>query len=78
MAAGFDFNVSCDNLSGEETDRVAFQHNVYQQVCKLLSQGMSQRVRLFMGALADFYDTPLPLTPDHFTFEGQQQELCYE
>ncbi|MFT4926804.1 MAG: elongation factor P hydroxylase [Phenylobacterium sp.] len=70
-AAGFDFNVSCDNLSGEATDRVAFQGKVHQRVLDLLHRGAGRRAEQLIGALTDFYQNPLPLTPEQFTFDGQ-------
>lgn len=39
MAAGFPFNVSCDNLEGDvEPDRIAFQRRVHARVMTLLEQ----------------------------------------
>lgn len=82
VAAGFDFNVSCDNLSGEETDRRVFEHNVYLRVVYLLEHGLSKRVGQFVTALADFYQTPLPLTSAQFVYDGLiekdhiEKELC--
>lgn len=41
VAAGFPFNVSCDNLEGDfEPDRIAFQRRVHAQVMTLLEQGI--------------------------------------
>lgn len=40
VAAGFPFNVSCDNLDGDvEPDRIAFQRRVHARVMTLLEQG---------------------------------------
>lgn len=40
VAAGFPFNVSCDNLNGDcEPDRIAFQRKVRARVLALLEQG---------------------------------------
>lgn len=40
MAAGYPFNVSCDNLEGDfEPDRVVFQRRVHAQVMEYLEKG---------------------------------------
>ncbi|MFT5164287.1 MAG: elongation factor P hydroxylase [Alteromonadaceae bacterium] len=70
VATGFDFNVSCDNLSGEPTDRLVFQHNVYQQVKHLLENGYNKRVEQLVGALAGYYQTALPLSLKQFEYQG--------
>ncbi len=58
-AAGFSFQVSCDNVSGScQPDRVAFQHKVYQQVLVYLQQGLPSRAQQFTEALQLFYHTP--------------------
>ena len=44
VAAGFPFNVSCDNLEGDvEPDRIAFQRRVHARVMTLLEQGIPER-----------------------------------
>ena len=59
VAAGFPFNVSCDNLDGDcEPDRVAFQRKVHAQVMSYLDNGIPARPARFIAALADFYGTP--------------------
>jgi len=66
VAAGFPFNVSCDNLDGDcEPDRVAFQRKVHAQVMTYLEQGIPERPARLMAALRDYYATP-PLTADLF------------
>ncbi|WP_213989829.1 elongation factor P hydroxylase [Sodalis sp. dw_96] len=66
VAAGFPFNVSCDNLSGNcEPDRMAFQGQVHGKVMDYLSRGIPQRAARFIGALQSFYQTA-PLTPALF------------
>ncbi len=70
VAAGFNFNVSCDNLNGEPTDRLTFQHNVHQQVLRYIEQGFSKRLGLLIAALADFYQTSFPLTVEQFAFDS--------
>lgn len=59
VAAGFPFNVSCDNLDGDcEPDRIAFQRKVHAQVMSYLEHGIPARPARFISALADFYGTP--------------------
>lgn len=65
-AAGFPFNVSCDNLEGDvEPDRVAFQRRVHAQVMVWLEQGIPARPACFIKALQDYYQTP-PLAAAQF------------
>ncbi|CDH23861.1 elongation factor P hydroxylase [Xenorhabdus bovienii] len=66
MAAGFPFNVSCDNLEGDcEPDRFAFQCKVHAQVITYLENGIPTRAARFIQGLHSFYNTP-PLTAEHF------------
>ncbi len=66
VAAGFPFNVSCDNLDGDvEPDRIAFQRRVHARVMTLLEQGIPERPARFIRALQHYYQTP-PLTAEHF------------
>ncbi len=74
VAAGFPFNISCDNLDGDhEPDRDAFQHKVYQQVLAYLAQPLPERPRCFVQALQQFYQTE-PLRIDHFTYPASEIE----
>ncbi len=69
-AIGKKFDVSVDNLSGTgNTDRAAFKEIVYQQVKIYLSTGFPKDAQEFIAALADFYQTPLPLTPLRFSLQ---------
>ncbi|KQN55058.1 elongation factor P hydroxylase [Erwinia sp. E602] len=66
VAAGFPFNVSCDNLEGDcEPDRIAFQRKVHAQVMAYLDNGIPARPARLIAALRDFYSTP-PLTAAQF------------
>ena len=66
VAAGFPFNVSCDNLEGDvEPDRIAFQRRVHARVMTLLKQGIPERPARFIRALQHYYQTPT-LTAEHF------------
>lgn len=68
VAAGFPFNVSCDNLNGDcEPDRILFQRRVHAQVLDNLTQGVGPRPASFIGALQGFYHTP-PLTAEQFPY----------
>ncbi|ELI8290447.1 elongation factor P hydroxylase [Yersinia enterocolitica] len=58
VAAGFPFNVSCDNLEGDcEPDRITFQRKVREQVLWHLENGISPRPARFIQALQSFYNT---------------------
>lgn len=66
VAAGFTFNISCDNLEGTcEPDRVAFQRKVHAQVMHYLEQGLPERPARLVAALQDFYHTE-PLHSEQF------------
>lgn len=65
VAAGYPFNVSCDNLDGDvEPDRIAFQRRVQAQVMVWL-KGIPARPARFIRALQNYYQTP-PLTEEQF------------
>lgn len=66
VAAGFPFNVSCDNLEGDcEPDRIGFQRKVHAQVMSYLASGTPDRPARFISALADYYGRP-SLTASQF------------
>ncbi|MBT0726718.1 elongation factor P hydroxylase [Rosenbergiella australiborealis] len=68
VAAGFPFNISCDNLEGTcEPDRIAFQRHVYAQVMYYLENGLPERPARLVAALQRFYNTA-PLHPDQFSW----------
>lgn len=68
VAAGYPFNVSCDNLEGNfDPDRIAFQRKVHAQVLTYLEQGIPARAACFIQALQSFYNTP-PLTAALFPY----------
>jgi len=67
VAAGKDFDVSTDNLSGSgQTDRFAFKDKVYQQVCYYLETGFPSDAETLIKTLALHYQTPWPLLSRHF------------
>ncbi|ONG14617.1 elongation factor P hydroxylase [Escherichia coli] len=66
VAAGYPFNVSCDNLEGDfEPDRVVFQRRVHAQVMDYLENGIPERPARFIKALQNYYHTP-ELTAEQF------------
>ncbi len=69
MAAGHQFRISIDNLSGQEADTYAFQLAVYQQVKTYCEQGLSKRAQIFRQALCHFYKTPLSLNFEDFRMD---------
>lgn len=68
MAAGFNFNVSADNLNGEQPCRVTFQKKVHKQVLNYIENGFCQRTLQLLKAFSDFYQTPWPLTEQRFNW----------
>ena len=59
VAAGFPFNVSCDNLEGDfEPDRIVFQRRVHAQVMEYLEKGIPERPARLIEALQNYYHTP--------------------
>lgn len=74
VAAGFNFNVSADNLNGMQTCRFDFQRKVYQKVSDLLNTGFNERTERLINALCLFYNTPYPLTLKQFTWQDKSVE----
>lgn len=70
QAAGYPFNVSCDNLEGNfEPDRYAFRNKVREQVLAYLrDKNTPLRAQLFINALHLFYNTP-ELTEEMFPYQ---------
>jgi len=67
VAAQRKFHVSSDNLNGFQADSEAFKSKVLAQVNVFLEQGFPTRANQFIEALAQFYNSPLPLTIERFT-----------
>ncbi len=67
VAAQRKFHVSSDNLSGFQADTNRFQKRVFQQVQVFLTSGFPIRADQFIAVLAEFYNTPLPLTIENFS-----------
>ncbi|OEE82572.1 elongation factor P hydroxylase [Enterovibrio norvegicus] len=66
-SCGFRFQVSCDNLSGVESDRAGFTAKVREQVLIYLDEGMPARAKTYSDALRAFYHRPT-LTAADFTY----------
>jgi len=60
------FHVSSDNLNGFQGDTHDFESKVFKQVQTFLAQGFPTRAAQFIETLAQFYNTPLPLTIENF------------
>lgn len=69
MSCGFKFDVSVDNLSGIEIDRLGFKHKVHAQLLSYLENGFSDRTTALLNACAQFYNTK-PLTSSMFNYVG--------
>lgn len=65
IACGIKFDVSVDNLSGIEIDRLGFKRKVKKKVEYYLANGFSLRTQQFLLALQAFYKTA-PLKIDNF------------
>ncbi|WP_019613952.1 elongation factor P hydroxylase [Psychromonas ossibalaenae] len=69
VSCGFKFDVSADNLSGIEIDRLGFKHKVHDKVMQFLQDGISERTSLLAAACRDFYQVP-ELTVEMFDYQG--------
>ena len=67
VSCGFKFDVSVDNLSGIEIDRMAFKAKVHLQLLSYLENGFSERTTQLIQACAKFYKVP-PLTKQMFDY----------
>ena len=72
-AAGFEFNVSVDNLNGEQTCRFDFQQRVHQQVLTLINNGFNSRTEALLKALSHFYNTPWPMSAQQFNWQHPKE-----
>jgi elongation factor P hydroxylase len=70
IAAGFEFNVSCDNLTGDEfgrqPDHHRFRQLVHDQVDLYLQRGFPPRAQTLMRALSAFYQQAMPVKLEQF------------
>lgn len=75
LSAGFKFNVSCDNINGDEfgkqPDRHEFQQEIYNQVLKYLERGFPPRATFLMTKLAKFYQSEVPSQAKDFVFSAK-------
>lgn len=72
VAAQKKFHVSSDNLNGFQADTAGFKQKVFEQVVVFLEKGFPNRAQQFIEALAHFYQTPLPITVEHFINEKEK------
>lgn len=66
MAAGCDFEVSCDNLEGVEPNRHQFSMLVLEKAQYFIEHGFPPRAAQFIEVLANHYQTPFPLSRQSF------------
>ncbi|MDU0114520.1 elongation factor P hydroxylase [Psychrosphaera aquimarina] len=70
IAAGFKFNVSCDNLSGDEfgnqPDSQAFEQDILKQINDYLVNGFPPRAQQLMETLAERYQQTIPTNINQF------------
>jgi len=71
VSCGFKFDVSADNLSGIEIDRLGFKHKVHQKVLSYLENGFSVRTTALINACSAFYNVAA-LTPAMFDYQGMR------
>ncbi|MEM0515977.1 elongation factor P hydroxylase [Pseudoalteromonas sp. YIC-827] len=76
LAAGFTFNVSADNLGGEQTCRFSFQKRVYDKLLTLIEQGFNERTEQLLQALAQHYGQAYPLRREQLQWQPPK-ELDY-
>lgn len=74
VAAQKKFHVSSDNLNGFEADTVNFKKKVFKQVQHYLEHGFPTRANQFIEALAQFYNTPYPLTIECFNSTEEDKQ----
>lgn len=71
LSAGFKFNVSCDNLTGDEfgkqPDSNAFELEILNQIRFYLDTDFPPRAKLLMTTLANFYKQALPTSITQFS-----------
>lgn len=72
MSCGFKFDVSVDNLSGIEIDRLSFKHKVHRQLLSYLENGFPVRTRTLVNACRKYYHIE-PLTPSMFDYVGKNE-----
>ena len=81
-SAGFPFQVSCDNLAGDELgqqpDRHAFQLDIVEQLKIYFQNGFPSRAQLFMKVLAQYYKRPAITDIKQITYQFEQQNSSRE
>ncbi len=61
IAAGFDFQISADNLGGAPVDRAAFRERVHRQLLRYARGGFPKRAQRFIEVLCEAYGRHLTL-----------------
>jgi elongation factor P hydroxylase len=65
-AVGYRFQVSLDNLNGENPDSTDFKQAIVQQVKTYCKTGLPYRAARFRQVLCEFYKTPIELKIEPF------------
>ncbi len=80
LAAGFKFNVSCDNLTGDEfgnqPDSQAFEQQILQQISHYIEHGFPSRAQLLMTKLAAHYQQAIPTSISQFIPSFEREVSC--
>jgi elongation factor P hydroxylase len=80
LSAGFKFNVSCDNLSGDEfgnqPDSQAFEQQILQQISQYIEHGFPSRAQLLMIKLAARYQQNIPISISQFIPSFKREVPC--
>ncbi|HEX7029674.1 MAG TPA: elongation factor P hydroxylase [Gammaproteobacteria bacterium] len=64
IAAGSEFDVSVDNLSGIEIDRAAFRKKVHAELQRFAANGFPPRAQQFIDVLGRHYRQEFRIPPD--------------
>lgn len=80
LACGIKFNVSCDNLSGDEfgrqPDHIAFEQDVARQFKAYLADRFPPRAELFIAALSQFYQQDIYGHQEALDIANRQTEVA--
>lgn len=68
LAAGVRFQISVDNLAGEETNPETFKRAVFAEARGMLAKGLSPRAKIFLDALVEKTGCP----------DSIETMLCYQ
>jgi elongation factor P hydroxylase len=56
LAAGINFNISLDNITGETSQTDDFKRQIYQQTLHYFDTGLPSRAEKFKNSLLEFYN----------------------